>query len=200
MEIHTKKTLRYITKIGILSAMAFVLMLFEFPLLFLAPSFYELNFSDVVALVGSFAMGPLAGVLIEFFKILLNIIVTGSDTAFVGEFSNFVMGCALVLPAAFLYQHRKTLRMAVVGMLVGTLVLAVVSGLLNYFVMIPMYSNLYGAPIEAIVGMGAKINPAIGNLWTLVLLAVVPFNLIKGVACAILTFFLYKRVSPLLHK
>ena len=199
MEIRTKKTLRYITKIGILSAMAFVMMLFEFPLLFLAPSFYELNFSDVVALVGSFAMGPLAGVLIEFFKILLNLIVTGTDTAFVGEFSNFVMGCAFVLPAAILYQRRKTLKMAVIGMLVGTLVLAVVSGLLNYYVMIPMYSNLYGAPIEAIVGMGAKINPAIGSLWSLVLLAVVPFNLIKGVACAILTFFLYKRVSPLLH-
>lgn len=199
MEIRAKKTLRYITKIGILSAMAFVLMLFEFPLLFLAPSFYELNFSDVVALVGSFAMGPLAGVLIEFFKILLNLIVTGTDTAFVGEFSNFVMGCAFVLPAAILYQRRKTLKMAVIGMLVGTLVLAVVSGLLNYYVMIPMYSNLYGAPIEAIIGMGAKINPAIGSLWSLVLLAVVPFNLIKGVACAILTFFLYKRVSPLLH-
>jgi riboflavin transporter FmnP len=200
MEIRTKKTLRYITKIGILSALAFVLMLFEFPLPFLAPSFYELNFSDVVALIGSFALGPVAGVLIEAVKIVLNIIVTGSDTAFVGEFSNFVMGCAFVLPASILYRHRKTLRMAVVGMLVGTLVLALVSGLLNYFVMIPMYSNLYGAPIDAIVGMGAKINPAIGNLWTLVLLAVVPFNLLKGVACAILTFLLYKRVSFLLHK
>lgn len=200
MEIRTRKTLRYITKIGILSAMAFVLMLFEFPLVFLAPSFYELNFSDVVALIGSFAMGPLAGVLIEFFKIVLNLIVTGTDTAFVGEFSNFVMGCAFVLPAALLYRYRKTLGMAVLGMAVGTLVLAVVSGLLNYYVMIPMYSNLYGAPIEAIIGMGAKINPAIGSLWGLVLLAVVPFNLIKGVACAILTFFLYKRVSSLLHK
>ena len=200
MEIRTKKTLRYITKIGILSAMAFVLMLFEFPLVFLAPSFYELNFSDVVALIGSFAMGPLAGVLIEFFKIVLNLLVTGTDTAFVGEFSNFVMGCAFVLPASILYRYRKTLRMAVIGMLVGTLVLAVISGLLNYYVMIPMYSNLYGAPIEAIVGMGAKINPAIGNLWSLVLLAVVPFNLIKGVACSILTFLLYKRVSSLLHK
>lgn len=200
MENQKQKTLRYLAKIGILSAMAFVLMLFEFPLVFLAPSFYELNFSDVVALIGSFALGPLAGVLIEFVKIVLNLIVTGTDTAFVGEFSNFVMGCAFVLPASLLYRYRKTLKMAVLGMLLGTLVLAVVSGLLNYYVMIPMYSNLYGAPIEAIIGMGAKINPAIGSLWGLVLLAVVPFNLIKGVACSILAFLLYKRVSPLLHK
>ena len=200
MENQKQKTLRYLAKVGILSAMAFVLMLFEFPLVFLAPSFYELNFSDVVALIGSFALGPLAGVLIEFVKIVLNLIVTGTDTAFVGEFSNFVMGCAFVLPASILYRHRKTLKMAVLGMLLGTLVLAIVSGLLNYYVMIPMYSNLYGAPIEAIIGMGAKINPAISNLWTLVLLAVVPFNLIKGVACSILAFLLYKRVSPLLHK
>ena len=192
MENQKQKTLRYLAKIGILSAMAFVLMLFEFPLVFLAPSFYELNFSDVVALIGSFALGPVAGVLIEFVKIVLNLIVTGTDTAFVGEFSNFVMGCAFVLPASLLYRYRKTLKMAVLGMLLGTLVLAVVSGLLNYYVMIPMYSNLYGAPIEAIIGMGAKINPAIGSLWGLVLLAVVPFNLIKGVACSILAFLLYK--------
>lgn len=200
MENQKQKTLRYLAKVGILSAMAFVLMLLEFPLVFLAPSFYELNFSDVVALIGSFALGPLAGVLIEFVKIVLNLIVTGTDTAFVGEFSNFVMGCAFVLPASLLYRHRKTLKMAVLGMLLGTLVLAVVSGLLNYYVMIPMYSNLYGAPIEAIIGMGTKINPAISSLWGLVLLAVVPFNLIKGVACSILAFLLYKRVSPLLHK
>lgn len=200
MKTNTRASLRYITKIAILSAMAFILMLFEFPLAFLAPSFYELNFSDVVALTGSFALGPVAGVLIEFFKIVLNIIFTGSDTAFVGEFSNFVMGCAYVLPAALLYRYRKNLRTAVLGMLIGTAVLAVVSGLLNYYVMIPMYSELYKAPIDDILGMGAAINPAIGNLWSFVLLAVVPFNLIKGVACSVLTFFLYKHVSPLLHK
>ncbi|MBQ8859323.1 MAG: ECF transporter S component [Clostridia bacterium] len=200
MQTNTKDSLRYITKIAILSAMAFVLMLLEFPLPFLAPSFYELNFSDVIALVGGFSLGPIAGVLIELFKIVLNILFTGSDTAFVGEFSNFVMGCAFVLPASLLYRYRKDLRMAVLAMAVGTVALGIVATLLNYYVMIPMYSELYGAPIEAIIGMGAKINPAIGNLWTFVLLAVLPFNLIKGVACSILTFFLYKRVSPLLHK
>ncbi len=200
MKTNTRASLRYITKIAVLSAAAFILMLFEFPLPFLAPSFYELNFSDVFALLGSFALGPLAGVLIEFFKILLNLLFTGSDTAFVGEFSNFVMGCALVLPASLMYRYRKNIRMAIIGMAVGTAVLAVVSGLLNYYVMIPMYSELYGAPIDAILAMGAAINPAIGNLWSFVLLAVVPFNLLKGVACSVITFFLYKRVSPLLHK
>ena len=138
--------------------------------------------------------------LIEFVKIALNLIFTGTDTAFVGEFSNFVMGCAFVLPAALLYRYRKGIRMAICGLVLGTAVLAVVSGLLNYYVMIPLYSELYGAPIDAILAMGAAINPAIGNLWSFVLLAVVPFNLLKGVVCGVITFFLYKHVSPILHK
>ena len=95
-------------KVGVLSAMATVLMLFEFPLP-IAPSFYELDFSEVAVLIGSFALGPLAGVLIEFIKILINLLINGTDTLFVGELANFLMGCAFVLPAALVYCRKKTL-------------------------------------------------------------------------------------------
>ena len=192
------RSLSYVTKVGILAALATVLMFIEFPLPFIAPPFYELDFSELPVLIGSFALGPTAGVLIELVKNLLNVLLEGTDTAFVGEFANFLMGCAFVLPAAIWYRVKKTRKSALCGMILGTLTLALAGALLNYFVLIPMYSTLYNLPLDVIVGMGTKITPAISNLFTLVLLAVTPFNLIKGVLISALTFVLYKRVSPLL--
>lgn len=194
------RSLMYICKVGILSALAAVLMLLEFPLPFIAPPFYKLDFSELPVLIGSFALGPLAGVLIELLKNLLNLLFEGTTTAFVGELANFLMGCAFVLPAAFFYRAKKTRSAALLGMTLGTFSLTVVGTVVNYFVLIPMYSVLYNLPIDAIVGMGQAINPAISNLPLLVVLAVAPFNLIKGAVISALTFVLYKRVSPLLKE
>lgn len=199
MKTKTKSSLLYVAKIGVLSAMATVFMLFEFPLP-IAPSFYELDFSEVPVLIGSFALGPLAGVLIEFIKILINLLINGTDTFFVGELANFLMGCAFVLPAALVYCRKKSLKRAIVGMVLGTLSLVLVGALCNYFLMIPAYVSLAGYPMDAIIGMGAAINPAIKDLLTLIIIAVIPFNLIKGVLCSLLTGLLYKRVSRFLHK
>lgn len=192
------RSLMYVTKVGILSALAAVLMLFEFPLPFIAPPFYKLDLSELPVLIGSFALGPMAGVLIELIKNLLNLLFEGTTTAFVGEFANFVTGCAFVLPAAIWYRAKKTRRAALCGMTLGTATLAVVGTLLNYFVLIPMYSTLYNLPVADIVALGTAINPAITDLPMLLVLAVAPFNLIKGVVISALTFVLYKRVSPLL--
>ena len=177
MKTKTKSSLLYMAKVGVLSAMATVLMLFEFPLP-IAPSFYELDFSEVAVLIGSFALGPLAGVLIEFIKILINLLINGTDTFFVGELANFLMGCSFVLPAALVYCRKKTLKRAIVGMAVGTLSLVLVGAFCNYFLMIPAYVHLAGYPMDAIIGMGAAVNPAIKDLLTLIIIAVIPFNLI----------------------
>ena len=195
---HANK-INYIAKVAILSAIAFIIMLFEMPLAFIAPTFYEMDFSDVIALVGSFALGPVAGVLIELLKNLLNILFTGSSTAYVGEFANFVTGCAFILPAALVYKFRKTRKHAVIGLILSTLSLAIVGGLINYFVMVPMYAELY-IPMETIIGMASAIIPAVDSLWKMILLCVVPFNLIKGVLCGLITFVLYKRLAVLLKK
>ena len=194
------KKINYIAKIAVLSALACILMLLDIPLPFIAPSFYQLDFSEVVVLIGSFAMGPLAGVIIELIKNILNIIISGgSSTAYVGEFANFVTGCAYVLPAAVIYRIKKDRRHAVCGMIIGTLSLALVGGLMNYFVMVPLYAKLY-MPMETIISMAQAIFPSIDSLWKMILMCVVPFNLIKGTLCAILTFLLYKRLSVLLKK
>ena len=192
------KPLKYITKIGILSALAAILMLFELPLWF-APSFYELDFSELPILIGGFALGPVAAVLMELIKNLLNLLMNGTDTAFVGEFANFVTGCAFVLPAALIYKYKKTLKTAIVGLAAGAASLICVGALINYFVLIPAFSELYGLPIETIVGMGTAVNPSITDLKTLIVFAVMPFNLIKAAACSILSLLLYKRLSRILH-
>src|SRR5574344_812846 len=110
---------RTMVQIAMLSAVATVLMLVEFPLPFIAPSFYELDFSEVPVLIGAFAMGPLAGAIIELIKILLNFVLNGTMTAGVGELANFLMGCAFVVPAGIIYKKSKTKKNAVIGMVTG---------------------------------------------------------------------------------
>lgn len=189
---------RTMVQIAMLGAVAAVLMLFEFPLPFLAPSFYELDFSEVPVLIGAFAMGPLAGAMIELLKILLNFVLNGTITAGVGELANFLMGCAFVVPAGLIYRKHKTKKHAIAGMVVGTVCMVAVSAVLNAYFLLPAYGKAFGMPIEAFVGMGQEIIPAINDLLTFSMFCVVPFNFIKGVAVSLLTLVLYKHISRLL--
>lgn len=193
-----KNNLAYITKISVLAVIAALLMLLEFPLPF-APSFYEIDLSEIAVLIAGFALGPVAGVLTELLKILLNLIMNGTATAFVGEISNFFIGISFVLPASIIYKQKKTLSRAVIGMVVGTASLAVLGALINYYIMIPAYAKFF-MPMEAIINMGNAVNGSIDSLWTLILFATIPFNLLKGVITSLATVLIYKRVSPVLHK
>ncbi|MBE7035527.1 MAG: ECF transporter S component [Ruminococcaceae bacterium] len=193
--MRNKKVL-WVAKVAILSAMAGILMLFEFPLPFVAPGFYELDFSEVPVLIGAFALGPVAGVAIEAVKILLNFLMNGTITGGIGELSNFVLGVVFVLPAAMIYAHNKTKKNAVIGLVTGGLGMVVLGCFVNAFVMLPLYSRLM--PIEAILGQAAEIWPVIDNVFLFVLLCVAPFNLIKATLVSVVTMLLYKRLSPLL--
>lgn len=184
--------------VGIFSAVAAVLMYLEFPLPF-APNFYEIDFSEVPVLVCAFSLGPVAGVVCEFLKVVLKLFLKGTTTAFVGDLANFVVGCSFILPASVVYFARKSKTGAVVGMSVGTAVMTVFGSLFNAVYLIPAFSVLFGYPLEVIVGMGTDINPAINSVTTLVLFAVAPFNLLKGVVVSLITFFLYKHIERLLR-
>jgi riboflavin transporter FmnP len=190
--------IRRIAMIGMLSALAFIIMYFEVPLPFL-PSFYKIDFSEVPVLIGGFAMGPVAAAIIEAVKVILHLVIKGTPTAGIGDFANFIIGCGLVVPASIVYKYHKSRKSAMIGMTVGVLVMAVVGGLLNAFVLLPAYAAAFHMPMEAIIGMGTSVNPAIVDLPTLVLFATTPLNLIKGILASILTLLLYKRVSPLIH-
>lgn len=190
---------KVIAKVGVLAAVATVLMLLEFPLWF-APSFYELDFSEVPVLLGAFALGPAAGATIELVKILLNFVVNGTDTGGIGEFANFLIGCSFIVPAGIIYKRHKSFKTAILGLIVGTLSLAIVGAFLNYYLLLPVYSKIYGAPIQAFVDMANAINPAITDLKTFVMYAVIPFNLFKGIVVSSMVILIYKKLSPILHR
>lgn len=185
-----------IAKIGTLSALAAFLMLLDFPLFF-APFFYKLDFSEVMVLLGAFSMGPVAGIIIEAIKILLNFALNGTDTAGIGELSNFLIGCSFIIPAAIFYKRNKTRKSAIIGMVAGTIAMTITGAIMNYYVLIPVYSKFM--PLDEIIALGTKVNPAITSLESLILLATTPFNLLKGIASSAIAFLLYKRVSGLLH-
>lgn len=193
----TRVKVRYMAQMGMLAAISVVLMLFEIPLPF-APAFYEIDFSEVPVLVGSFAMGPLAGAGIEFLKILLNFAVNGTDTAGVGEFANLLIGCALVVPAALIYRKRRTKSGAVIGMAIGTAFMTFVGCFLNAFVLLPAYAKAFGMPMDALVGMGAAVNHYITDLTTFAVFAVAPFNLLKGFLVSLIVLLIYKKIRPVL--
>lgn len=193
MNIHT------ITKISILSALSFVLMMVQFPLP-IAPPFYQIDFSEVVVLIGGFALGPWAAVCIEGIKIILNLLINGTITMGVGELANFLIGCAFVLPAILIYRKEKTKKHALIGLFVGILAMTIMGIIMNYFVLIPAYTSFANIPLDVILGMGKAINANINGLWGLILLCVVPFNLIKGFLVSAIVTICYKKVSPLLKK
>jgi len=192
-------TTKNVALMGMFGALAGVLMIFEIPLPFIAPSFYGLDFSEVPILVGTFALGPVAGVIMELLKIMIKLVLKPTSTAFVGEFANFVIGCSLIVPAGIIYRLKKTKKGAMTGMVAGTVAMTVIGVVVNALVMLPFFAKFFGMPLATIVGMGAAINPAVNNVWTFVLICVGPFNLIKGTMVSLVTSLIYKRISILIR-
>ena len=188
---------RNMVSIAMLAAVAVVLMLFEFPLPFLPP-FYKIDASELPVIIGAFAMGPWAGVLIEFIKILLNLLLDGTTTAFVGEFANFLIGCSYVVPASLVYYYRKSRKNAVLGLVLGTITCAVVGCLLNAYLLLPAYSKAFKMDVEALIAMGTAVNKAIDSMFTFVLLATAPLNILKCGLVSVITMLIYKPISRIL--
>lgn len=184
---------------GMFSAIATILMLFEFPLPF-APGFYKLDFSELPILIGTFAFGPVTGIMIEFIKVLLNLLLNGTTTAFVGEFANFCVGCSLVLPASVVYAFLKNKKGAVIACIAGTLTMTIFGTAFNAIYLLPAFSKLYGMPMETLLAMGSEVNPLVkdGSIVSFVVACVAPLNLIKGAAVSIITLLVYKPLSPII--
>lgn len=186
-------------QIAMLAALATILMLFQMPLPF-APSFYKLDLSEVPILFGTFAMGPMAGVLIELIKILINFLIDGTATAGIGELANFLMGCALCVPAGIIYRRGNSKKSAFIGLTVGTITLTIVGCVLNAFVLLPAYATAFHMPIDTLVEMGSVINPGITGLTSFVLFAVAPFNLLKGIVVSLIVMLTYKKLRAVILK
>ena len=192
-----KRMIRRITSAAILTAMAVVLMYLEIALPFMPP-FLKFDFSEIPVLVGSFALGPVYGVIIELLKNLIHLPV--SATSGIGEMSNFLTGSIYVFSAGLFYSRHRTRKGAIIGMLIATAALTLIAVPLNYFVTLPLYGIVLGYSTEAIVGMSQAVNPLITNKLSLILWGFVPFNLFKGLVVAFITFWIYKPISKVINK
>ena len=186
-------TTRELSTVAILAAIAAVLFMIEIPVVL----FYKLDLSSLPVLLGAFAMGPLPGTMILLVKAVLGLLHTTSQG--VGELADFIMGFAMMFPAAVIYRRMKSRKGAIAGMIAGTVVATVVAVLTNLYIMIPFYSVAYGMPVEAIVGMGQALLPAVDSTLDFVLLITAPFNILKWVVISIVTALIYKPLSPILH-
>src|SRR5690554_1605418 len=193
-------TTRTMVKVSVLGVIAFILMFFEMPLVWIAPPFMKIDISDLPALIGAFAMGPMVGVIVQLLKNILNLVIEGSTTGGVGEFANFVVGSVFAYTAGFVYFKKRTFNRAVLGLILGTIAMTIVISFANYYFIFPFYAKLFGWPIESLVEMGTAVNSRIVDMKTMVIYAIVPFNLLKGVVLTALTILLYKKVSPILHR
>lgn len=187
---------RGVVQIGMLSAIAIILMQFEVPLPF-APPFYKIDFSEIPVLIGCFVMGPLAGAIVELIKVILNVVISGTTTGGVGDIANFLIGCAMCVPAGMIYKKYHTRKSALAGMAVGTVFMTVIGCILNAYVLLPVYAKAFEMPIDALVAMGTAVNHSITSLSTFVIFAVAPFNLLKGVLVSFILFLIYKKISPI---
>lgn len=191
---------KYISTVGMCAALAGILMLLEVPLLFLAPEFYKIDLSELPVMICAFYLGPVAGVLTEFLKVLVKLLLKGSTTAYVGDFANFVVGCALILPAAMIYHAKKSKTSALLGLCTGTVVMTLFGSIFNAVYLLPAFASLFHMPMDTILSMGQQINGSIYSVTTFVAFAVAPLNLIKGALVSILTMLLYKRVERVLFR
>ena len=194
-----KDTTHNLTVAAMLSAVAFILMFIEFPIPMLIPAFIKMDFSDLPALLGAFALGPVYGVIISFMKNLLHIVIKGTSTACVGELSNFILGAIFSAVAGYIYKHHKSRKTAIIGAVAGAVAMGVLSVPSNYFVVYPAYVQFYHMPLEAILGMYQAILPSADSLIKCLVIFNLPFTLVKGLLDAVLCMLIYKPLSPILH-
>ena len=194
-----KDTTHNLTIAAMLSAVAFILMFIEFPIPMLIPAFIKMDFSDLPALLGAFALGPVYGVIISFMKNLLHIVIKGTSTACVGELSNFILGAIFSAVAGYIYKHHKSRKTAIIGAVAGAVAMGVLSVPSNYFVVYPAYVQFYHMPLEAILGMYQAILPSADSLIKCLIIFNLPFTLVKGLLDAVLCMLIYKPLSPILH-
>ncbi|MEF9933837.1 ECF transporter S component [Clostridium sp.] len=181
-------------KISILSAIAFIIMMLDFPLP-IFPAFLQIDLSDIPAIIGGFAIGPLAGVAIELIKNLIHLLT--SSTAGIGEMANFIVGAVFVYVASVIYRKSKSIKSATIGVAAGTIVMSLVACIFNYYVLIPLYESALGIPISGVIEMASQVTSLITNLETVILYSILPFNLLKGVVVSAVVLLIYKKVEPI---
>lgn len=186
-------TTNNMTKIAVFGSLAGVLMLFKFPLP-IAPAFMTVDLSDVATLVSGFVLGPLSGVITVIIKNLINLIIQGTQTFYIGELSNTIVGSIFVYTAAKIYYRKKTKKTAIIGLILGVFSMTALATASNFFIIFPLYARVMGVELSAFVSMMPP-NNYVNSFLELILFAVIPFNIIKGMLNALVTVLIYKQIS-----
>lgn len=188
-----------LVQISIFSSVAFVISFFEIPLFFV-PNFYKLEFSNAVVLISGFFLGPLAGCATELLKVILKLAIKGSATFGLGDLANFAIGSALVIPSAAFYKKTRTLKGSYIAVLLGLFCMILLSAIVNYFLLIPAYAQIFSISEDKIISIANAINPLVTDRLTFILFTVCPFNLIKGLAVCTFTLLIYKKASSIINR
>ena len=186
-------SVRKLTGTAMLSAIAYVLMFLDFSVPFM-PSFIKMDLSELPALIGAFAYGPVAGVVICLVKNVIHLMIT--TTGGVGELSNFLLGASFVLVAGGVYRFKKSRKGALIGSVLGAFVMGIFSIISNYFLVYPIYYNFM--PQDAILAAYQLIFSGVKNILQCLIVFNAPFTFIKGMISVVITFIIYKRISPIL--
>ncbi len=192
-----KKTFstKFMVRIALLSVISLLLYFISVPVPTLFPDFLKFDLSDVPSLIGGIAFGPFAAFFIQLFKNLLNAFLA-TTTGGIGELANFLMGTSLVVPFAFIFRKIRGTKGFVIAGIISVIIMSIVGGLLNAYVLLPMYANLYGVTLDYYVELGTALNSSIVDLKTFILFSIVPFNIVKGTIVVVSSGILYKYLKP----
>lgn len=198
MEIMTKKVLttKNLTMIAMFSAISAVLMVFEIQLPF-SPSFVKFDFSDLPVMLGGFLIGPFAGGIIVFMKILLHFLLNGTTSFFVGDLSNLLLTLSFVLPASFIYQQKKTKKTTIQGLLVSIICTSLLAIIFNLFLIFPLCLKVLNLKMVDLINMIHVVNPLVKDVFTMIVFSLLPFNLFKYSIVSMITMLSYKKLSIL---
>ncbi len=188
-----KLTTKKLCFIGLFGALSAVLMLFKIPLFF-APAFMKLDLAELPAIIGSFMFGPMAGVCIVLVKLVLNLLLNGTDSMYVGELSNLVLSSCYVLCASLIYKRHKTKKTAALALLISVISTSIIAVISNTVFIFPAYTVVYGLSMESMVGMAGAVNPLVHDVFSMMLWSVLPFNIVKYSAVSVITFVVYKKL------
>ncbi|MEO1770629.1 MULTISPECIES: ECF transporter S component [Enterococcus] len=191
-----KFTARKLVLTAIMGTIAYLLMMFKFPLPFMPP-FMDFDLAGVPEMIGTFLLGPISGLLIVLIKLLIKLTTVGTTSMFTGEIQNFLLSASFILPSWFFYQRSHKKQQAFMGMVVGTLSAIVVACVSNIYFIIPFYATLYGLSMEAVVAMTQAVNPFVDSVWKLVVIGIVPFNLIKFGVCSGIVYLSLDRLRSI---
>lgn len=192
-------TTKNLAMIGMLAALGAVFMVFRFPIPFLPP-FLSFDLALIPELIGGFALGPWNAFAIIIVRVLIQLIINGSNSMFTGELQSILLSLAFIMPASIYYLKHKTRKDALIGMLVGIMTCTVIAVFTNLYLIIPFYIALYQMDMSSIIAMCHEVNPAISSVEGMVLMGIIPFNLIKTGINGVITFLVYKKISPLIHQ